>query len=560
MLRKLNVDTLLGNILSRDFLEENIVPVSAGVAAFATHLLAQYRQPHILFVLIAGLLSTIATPVSLIYLGDYSLASALYSTGVAATSYIATLTSSIIIYRLFFHRLRRFPGPKLASITKLWNVALCVDGHTPWRIAELHRKHGDFLRIGPNELSVLNPAAITQVHGVAAKMTKGDWYACTFTDKGESVFSIRGLKEHSERRKYWDRAFGAKPLADYMNFVRECGEEWIEQLTNMAKAGTVVNMTDWSIFLTFDVMGIAAFGESFGLVKSGKGNFYVSTLERALHAATIVGEIPWLIPLIMSLPLGREQKDLYDFSLEMTLKRLKRGDVAARRDTFHYLVGENQETKAHRNIWEMDADTRLLIITGSDTVASTMSFVLYYLAMNPEWMTKLQAEVEFFRVKTLEGSELARLKVLNAIIHETQRLKTVVPSKAPRVVPQGGAVICGEFIPGGTRISVPMQATHHDPRNFSPAPLAWRPDRWLFPEKEEAMNQKAFIPFSLGAYSCAGKVLAQLELRVFLTMFALHFDVKLADGFDVPKYEDSILDRFTVQKGPLDLVLTPRAI
>ena len=36
-----------------------------------------------------------------------------------------------------------------------------------------------------------------------------------------------------------------------------------------------------------------------------------------------------------------------------------------------------------------------------------------------------------------------------------------------------------------------MQATHHDPRNFSPEPLSWRPERWIAPAKEEAMNPKA---------------------------------------------------------------------
>ena len=33
---------------------------------------------------------------------------------------------SIIVYWVFFHRLRGFPGPRLAAISKLWHSAHCV--------------------------------------------------------------------------------------------------------------------------------------------------------------------------------------------------------------------------------------------------------------------------------------------------------------------------------------------------------------------------------------------------------------------------------------------------
>ena len=52
-------------------------------------------------------------------------------------------------------------------------------------------------------------------------------------------------------------------------------------------------------------------------------------------------------------------------------------------------------------------------------------------------------------------------------------------------------MLASQYIPGGAFVSVPFRATHHDPRNFSPEPSTWRPDRWITPEKEQVMNQKA---------------------------------------------------------------------
>lgn len=48
-------------------------------------------------------------------------------------------------------------------------------------------------------------------------------------------------------------------------------------------------------------------------------------------------------------------------------------------------------------------------------------------------------------------------------------------------------------------------------------------------------------------------------MRAFVTMFALNFDVKLAPGFDVGKFERFVLDRFTVQMGPMEVIISNRA-
>ena len=66
------------------------------------------------------------------------------------------------------------------------------------------------------------------------------------------------------------------------------------------------------------------------------------------------------------------------------------------------------------------------------------------------------------------------------------------------------------------------------------------------------------MPFSVGPFNCAGRLLALLELRVFTTMFVLNFTGRITPDFDMQKFEDSIVDRFTVQKGALMVDLTAR--
>jgi len=63
-------------------------------------------------------------------------------------SYTVGLFGSITVYRLFFHRLRHFPGPRLAATTKLWHVFQCRDSRNHLVLDSLHKQYGDFVRTG----------------------------------------------------------------------------------------------------------------------------------------------------------------------------------------------------------------------------------------------------------------------------------------------------------------------------------------------------------------------------------------------------------------------------
>lgn len=62
--------------------------------------------------------------------------------------YILALFGSIAAYRLFFHRLRHFPGPRLAGLTKLWHAYQCRDSRNYLVLDKLHDKYGTFVRTG----------------------------------------------------------------------------------------------------------------------------------------------------------------------------------------------------------------------------------------------------------------------------------------------------------------------------------------------------------------------------------------------------------------------------
>lgn len=66
------------------------------------------------------------------------------------SGYYPGLTLSIILYRIFFHRLTKagIPGPWYARISKIWNVWAARTAQNHLVLAALHAKYGDVVRTG----------------------------------------------------------------------------------------------------------------------------------------------------------------------------------------------------------------------------------------------------------------------------------------------------------------------------------------------------------------------------------------------------------------------------
>lgn len=114
-----------------------------------------------------------------------SIGSAALYTAEVITILNAVTLASIIVYRLApWHPLAKYPGPWQAKISKVYWWHQAKIGQTGYTQAKLHKEFGsDFVRIGPNWVSVRNADAIPIIYGGSkigvtsgrAPWAKNDW-------------------------------------------------------------------------------------------------------------------------------------------------------------------------------------------------------------------------------------------------------------------------------------------------------------------------------------------------------------------------------------------------
>ncbi|KAI1435644.1 cytochrome P450 monooxygenase-like protein [Xylaria sp. CBS 124048] len=460
------------------------------------------------------------------------------------------------IYRLFFHPLAKYPGPKLAAISDLWWVWGLTTERLPMIERDLHKKYGDVVRIGPNELSFSTPEAYQEIHGHVSKgktrFTKTEFYEND--DPTPRITSARDPEVHARQRKALSHAFSTRSLREQEEIVMKYVDGFVRQMGNLGQNGKKgLNMSETFNWLTFDVIGDLAFGEPFGGVEKGETHMWVAILLDSVYQAQTtylkrkILILNYILPYFMPKGSAENLKKHRALSKAKSEKRLQLGDTG-RADFFSHMLQRNTMT-----VKEMMSQTSSLIIAGSETTATSLTATTWFLLKYPECLAKLQQEVRgaFKSVDEITGDLAASLPYLHAVIEESLRLFPPAPFALPRHSP--GAVIDGNYVPKGTVVSVAPLSMTRDPRYWRD-PDSFRPERWVGDGYGD--EKKASQPFSMGSRACLGINLAYMEMNLTLAKLIWKYDWELAVPLD--DWVDDCKQRILWKKADLWVNYHPR--
>ncbi|KAM0260623.1 hypothetical protein ACHAQJ_002686 [Trichoderma viride] len=468
--------------------------------------------------------------------------------------FLVGLYSSLVTYRLLFHPLNKFPGPIGARISTFW---LCyhLRGLDAWRkVAELHDQYGPYVRIGPSELSVRDPNAVTAFHGPASNCQKEQHY--DVSNPLVSLHTFRDKALHNDRRRVWSHAFGDQALRGYEQRMQGYRNMLFDRMA--ASEGQPIDMTKWFRFYSFDVMGDLAFGKSFSMLETSRNHWAIDLLDAGFLPLAL--NLPvWFLRLGMRLPvLSSDWWKFVGFCSDSLQTRMKHNPaVPDIMSTLLKPLGGRMPNQEETDL--LVGDAQLVIAAGSHTTAASLASVSYLLAKHPQHAEKIRQEIApFIRGSRIEATqdEMAHLEHLNAVIYETLRLHPPVPTTIYRRTPPEGVMVGDVHIPGGMSVISPQYAIGRSEAIYSKA-NSFIPERWYqFPDMIK--DKTAFAPFSIGPYSCIAKRMALMDIRQVIARLVWTFDIGFPLGEDGSSFERDAFDAFMMTFGELKLTLTPR--
>ena len=424
-------------------------------------------------------------------------------------------------------------------------------------VRDIHLKYGPIVRIAPDEISFAKAEGwpdIFQTRAGHLSFPKNPVWWSAQPGQPDSIISVKSTEDHTRMRKLLHHGFTERALREQEPILQNYVGMLIDRLSKCATSpeakldgGAVLDIVEWLNFTTFDIVGDLAFGESFNCLRDSRYHPWVALIFNHFRASALVAAVrfyPLLNALLMKcLPKSvmKIQRDHYQLVVDKVRRRLNL--EVDRPDFMSHVIRYNDDEGMSQS--EIEATFNIIIVAGSETTATTLSGTLNYLTRNPDKMRTLTNEIRtcFPTEQAIALSTLRDLPYLNAVLNEGLRLCPPIPAGLPRLVPEGGDTVCGQWMPGGTAVSVHAWTLSLSSTYFH-NPLSFHPERWLDDSTKDPTSpfvsdeRHAVQPFSVGPRQCISKNLAWAELRLILARLLWAFDIEATEAGKRVRWED----------------------
>jgi cytochrome P450 len=423
-----------------------------------------------------------------------------------------------IYYNLYLHPLAKIPGPKLYAISwfpRLWRQH--IRGSHYKDLVKLHEKYGIIVRVGPDEVSNATGSAWEAIGGRSQQFMRDlNFFSVSQLQVEGKSFIAQNKEDHHAIRRLLLPAFTNKAFMHHEDIVNV----WLGKVRESIDKhrGEEFNAERLFTWFAFDVMGVLSFGEDFGCLQNERNHPY-------LHAAELGAPFLSVMQCMLRFPATR---GFYNLGLRLPWMKLwnslrtmsdataakwldesreidmDRGDIM----TTIYKGMQDEKTPITR-IQALDVAS-ILVLSGSEATPILMTAMMWNILATPRVYKRVMQEIRDSGIiksaADITAANTDKMPYMDAVIQESLRTDTPFATTIPRVVPAGGAMVDGYWLPGGSTCGVPHYTAGHWEYNFTD-PQLFVPERWLPERDARYANDKrdAFRPFAKGSLDCIGK-------------------------------------------------------
>jgi cytochrome P450 len=320
---------------------------------------------------------------------------------------------------------------------------------------------------------------------------------------GDGLLTIDG-PVHRMHRKLMLPAFHRERIEAATGVMRSEVDRALAEL----RPGETVDVYHWTRRLALRVAMRALFGLDPDRAKAGGLNA-AGEFEAAL---SFYGR-DYLLQLLRGprtpfAQMMRSRRRLDALLYEEIDRRRTSGDRG--QDILSMLLDASDEEGASLGRTQIRDEMMTLLFAGHDTTTSTVAFMFYELARNPEVLDDPATTVEM-------------------ILDETLRMYPPAYIGPRRSI--DAFEFMGHNVPANAHVQYCSWASHHLP-DVWPQPSAFRPQRFS-EENRSKLPQGAYVPFGGGSRTCIGMRFGQLEIALIARGILDRFRLELEPGHEL---------------------------
>ncbi|RHZ49181.1 cytochrome P450 [Aspergillus thermomutatus] len=448
----------------------------------------------------------------------------------------------LVLDRLYLSPIARFPGPKLAALTHLyefyWDTICC--GQFTFQIARLHDKYGPIVRIGPNELHVSDPEYYEVIYSRDSPRNKYEYYQRTLN----APFALLNTIDHHQHRQLRAQLnpfFSNARIRKQEAAIKALVDKLCRRLEELKNTGQPLHIEHALTCYTTDVITDYSMGDGYHYLDAP--DFipqWYGTLNGTAKTMVFIRPVAWALPLLLALPervtawLNPGMELFFDFQrrCRKMIKRIvaaheekadKSVQNAGRANIFDDILSSDLPAQ-HKSETRLAQEMQVMVSAGAETTAKAITYILFYLLNDPKTMEKLKAELETVG-EDPPLIQLEQLPYLTGVMLEGIRLSYGVTARLPRIAPFNALKFRDWTIPPGTPVSMSCLLMHHDETIF-PDSHRFKPERWLDPAERKRL-EKYMVAFSKGSRQCIGMHLAKAEILLSVSTLLRRMNLEL---------------------------------
>ncbi|XP_059167143.1 cytochrome P450 3A11-like [Physella acuta] len=338
----------------------------------------------------------------------------------------------------------------------------------------------------------------------------------------ESILFLKG--EHWKQvRKLVSPTFSSSRIKVMSHHIERNAKILLEHIHTLQESGQEVELREFISAFTLDVIASTAFGLDLNTLKNPNSRF-ATEAYKILNPNPVLFSFAFMSPFLgrlfskMGLPFfPKKSMDYFAQVVDTAIEERKRDGLNGKVNDFLDLImnAEKTDVEQEKELTrvEIHGQSLIFILGGYDSLAASLSFTLFLLAIHPEICQKVLDQIDEKCGQKLPSYETVQeLTYLEMCTNETLRMFPTGVFLNRNAIDDIN--IQGIHIPKGMTVMIPVYALHTDP-DIWPEPDKFIPERFT-PENKESRHPYTYLPFGQGPRGCVGMRLAQLELKITL--------------------------------------------